>query len=108
MEKRTSAMGKIAYFFTILLMAWPVATMTGGTQDAGPATSPHVVDVTAKTFEFIPNEIHVKVGERVIIKLHSSDRAHGLKLELYPEGASQEGSPGLVFDHPQDDQKVEK
>jgi heme/copper-type cytochrome/quinol oxidase subunit 2 len=67
-----------------------------------------VIEVTAKTFEFIPNEIHVKVGERVQIKLRSSDRAHGLKLNLYPEGASEDGNPGLVFDHPQDDAKVEK
>ncbi len=64
--------------------------------------------MTAKTFEFVPNEIHVKVGERVQIKLHSADRAHGLTLNLYPEGESEDGNPGLAFDHPQDDAKVEK
>ena len=42
------------------------------------------------------------------IKLSTADRAHGLKLDLYPEGAQQAGPPGLVFDHPQDDAKVEK
>ena len=56
----------------------------------------------------MPSEIHVKMGERVRIKLRTADRAHGLKLNIYPEGASEDGNPGLVFDHPQDDAKVEK
>ena len=78
------------------------------TQEAATAVSPHVIEVIAKTFEFTPNEIHVKAGERVQIKLHSADRAHGLKLSHYPEGASEDGSPGLVFEHPQDEAKVDK
>jgi heme/copper-type cytochrome/quinol oxidase subunit 2 len=101
-------MGKIACLFAIVIVTSPIAILFARTQDTGAANPPHVIDVTAKTFEFAPNEIHVKVGERVQIKLHSADRAHGLKLDLYPEGASQEGPPGLVFDHPQDDAKVEK
>ena len=62
----------------------------------------------AKTFEFTPNEIHVKMGEPVQVKLRTADRAHGIKLNIYAEGASEDGNPGLVFDHPQDDAKVEK
>jgi heme/copper-type cytochrome/quinol oxidase subunit 2 len=50
----------------------------------------------------------VKAGEQVQIKLHTADRAHGLKLSLYPGGASEEGAPGLVFEHPQGDAKVDK
>jgi len=101
-------MGKIVSFIAIILIASPVATIVARPQAPSAANTPHVIDVTAKTFEFIPNEIHVKAGEHVQIKLHSADRAHGLKLDLYPEGASQDGPPGLVFDHPQDDAKVEK
>jgi cytochrome c oxidase subunit 2 len=101
-------MGKIACLFAILIISSPIAMLVARTRDMGAANPPHVIDVTAKTFEFTPNEIHVKAGERVQIKLHSADRAHGLKLDLYPEGASQDGAPGLVFDHPQDDAKVEK
>jgi heme/copper-type cytochrome/quinol oxidase subunit 2 len=78
------------------------------TQEPVAPVSAHVIEVIAKTFEFAPNEIHVKAGERVQIKLHSADRAHGLKLSLYPEGASEDGSPGLVFEHPQDEAKVDK
>ncbi len=91
-----------------MLFASLLATLPARTQSSGAADSPHVIEVTAKTFEFTPNEIHVKVGERVQIKLRSADRAHGLKLNIYPEGASEDGNPGLVFDLPQDDAKVEK
>ena len=101
-------MGKIASFLAIVLIVSPFATIVARPQESGVAGAPHVIVVTAKTFEFIPNEIHVKVGEHVQIQLHSADRAHGLKLDLYPEGASQDGPPGLVFEHPQDDAKVEK
>jgi plastocyanin len=31
-----------------------------------------------------------------------------VKLSLYPEGASDQGAPGLVFEQPQDDAKVDK
>jgi len=101
-------MKKNAVLFVIMLLALLSATLLARTQSSGAADSPHVIEVTAKTFEFVPNEIHVKVGERVQIKLTSADRAHGLKLDLYPEGASEDGKPGLLFDHPQDDAKVEK
>lgn len=97
-----------ARLFLIGLLASLPANLHAGTQNSGPADSPRVIEVTAKTFEFTPNEIHVKVGERVQIKLRTADRAHGLKLNIYPEGASEDGNPGLVFEHPQDEAKVEK
>jgi heme/copper-type cytochrome/quinol oxidase subunit 2 len=97
-----------ACFFVISLFASLSAVLVAGTQNAPASDSPHVIEVVAKTFEFVPNEIHVKAGERVQIKLRTADRAHGLKLNLYPEGAREDGPPGLVFDRPQDDAKVEK
>ncbi len=101
-------MTKIAYF----LAAWSLAFLSSGlvaaNQNSGAPNSPHVIEVVAKTFEFVPNEIHVKRGERVRIQLRSADRAHGLNLNLYPEGSSEDGTPGLLFDRPQDDAKVEK
>jgi heme/copper-type cytochrome/quinol oxidase subunit 2 len=101
-------MRKTAVFLVLLSFASLSATLLAKSQSSGAAESPHVIEVTAKTFEFVPNEIHIKMGERVQIKLRSVDRAHGLKLDIYPEGASEDGNPGLVFDHPQDDAKVEK
>src|SRR5579864_3189541 len=91
--------GRLAIMLSVvgaLLAPYPAKT-----QEPATPVSPHVIEVIAKTFEFTPNEIHVKAGERVQIKLHSADRAHGLKLSVYPEGASEDGAPGLVFDHPQ-------
>ena len=101
-------MRKTAGLLVLLSLASLSATLLARTQSSGAADSLHVVEVTAKTFEFMPSEIHVKMGERVQIKLRTADRAHGLKLNIYPEGASEDGNPGLVFDHPQDDAKVEK
>ncbi len=101
-------MKKAAHLFVIVSLAFLSAKLTAQTQSSGAADSPHVIEVTAKTFEFTPSEIHVKMGERVQIKLRTADRAHGLNLSIYPEGASEDGNPGLVFDHPQDDAKVEK
>jgi cytochrome c oxidase subunit 2 len=101
-------MRKAAYLLVLLSLGSVLATLLASTQGSGAAHSPHVIEVTAKTFEFMPSEIHVKMGERVQIKLSSADRAHGLKLDIYSEGATEDGNPGLVFDHPQDDAKVEK
>lgn len=44
-------------------------------------TSPNVVDISAKRFEFTPKEIHVRAGEPVTIRLNSTDRAHGLLIK---------------------------
>ena len=101
-------MRKTAYLSVLLSLASLSATLLARDQSSGAADSAHVIEVTAKTFEFIPNEIHVKRGERVQIRLRSADRAHGLNLNLYPEGSSEDGTPGLLFDRPQDDAKVEK
>ena len=101
-------MRKTTYLSISILLASFSATLIARTQSSGAADSPRVIEVIAKTFEFTPNEIHVKMGERVQIKLQTADRAHGLKLNIYPEGASEDGNPGLFFDHPQDDAKVEK
>jgi len=100
-------MRKVAYLsFVVLVASW--STLIGRGQSSAAADSAHVIEMTAKKFEFVPNEVHVKVGERVQIKLRSADRAHGLNLNIYPEGSSENGNPGLVFGHPQDDAKVEK
>jgi cytochrome c oxidase subunit II len=101
-------MNKTTRRFAVLLFAFLSAGFLAWSQDSPVSSSHHVIQIVAKKFEFTPNEIHVKAGEWVQIKLSTADRAHGLKLNLYPEGASEDGNPGLVFDHPQDDAKVEK
>jgi cytochrome c oxidase subunit 2 len=67
-----------------------------------------VIEVNAKKYEFMPNEIHVKQGEKVELRVHSLDVTHGIKLDLYPEGAKSKDVPGLVFDQPDQNGKVQK
>jgi len=43
------------------------------------ADGPRRIEVTAKRFEYIPAEITVKKGEPVVLVLHSTDVAHGIK-----------------------------
>lgn len=67
-----------------------------------------VIEVSAKKYEFTPDEIRVKKGTRVELKVHSIDETHGIKLDIHPEGSTDKSSPGLVFDNPEDNGKVEK
>ena len=67
-----------------------------------------VITVNAKKYEFRPGEIHVHKGVRVELKIHSEDVVHGAKLNLYPEGSSDKGAPGLLFSDPAENGKVEK
>ena len=45
------------------------------------AQEPKVVEITAKRFAFIPNEITLKKGETVKLKIVSEDVTHGLYLK---------------------------
>ncbi len=73
-----------------------------------PAEQVKVIEMTAKKYEYSPNEIHVKKGTRVQLKIRPLDRTHGFKISPYPEGTEQSGPPGLRFDPPQDNWKIEK
>ena len=43
------------------------------------AQTPRRIEVTAKRFEYVPAEISIKKGEPVVLVLHSTDVAHGVK-----------------------------
>jgi len=74
----------------------------------GQTGTPRVIEVSAKKYEFSPAEIKVKKGEKIELKVHSVDETHGVKLNVYPEGAKDKGTPGLVFDQPAENGKVSK
>lgn len=57
--------------------------------------SVQVVEMTAKKYAYSPDEIRVKMGTRVQLKIRATDRTHGFKIRLYPEGAPEKGEPGL-------------
>ncbi len=81
-------------------------------QQQNPATPAaqqvQTIEMTAKKYEYTPGEIRVKKGARVQLKIRALDRTHGFKISLYPEGAAESGTPGLRFEPPQDNWKLEK
>jgi len=94
--------------FSGLFLLLAIVFGQGSKAETGGADSPQVIDVIAKSYEFMPSEIHVRKGARVRLRLRTADRAHGLMLDIYPEGTPPVGNPGLIFAHPQDTAKVER
>jgi len=67
-----------------------------------------VVAMTAKKYDYSPDEIRVKQGTRVQLKIRATDRTHGFKFRLYPEGSPEEGEPGLQMKDNQNAFKLEQ
>ena len=44
------------------------------------AAEPRVIELTARRFIYTPNEIALKVGERVVVAIQSIDFVHGMNL----------------------------
>jgi cytochrome c oxidase subunit II len=81
--------------------AFPTTNAQAG-QDA------QVIEVTAKKYEYTPSPIRVKRGAQVQLKITSLDKTHGIKINLYPDGADAKGGPGLTFASDSDCFKIEK
>jgi cytochrome c oxidase subunit II len=101
---------RIAKLLVVSVVAAGIPITVGGVRSANAQADANtkVIEVSAKKYEFSPSEIHVPKGTRVELKVHSVDETHGVKLEVYPEGAKDKGTPGLVFDHPDENGKVAK
>jgi cytochrome c oxidase subunit 2 len=57
-------------------------------------TAPRRIEVLARRFEFVPNQITVKKGEPVILVLRSEDVTHGIKFrELNLDTEIHKGHP---------------
>jgi cytochrome c oxidase subunit 2 len=67
-----------------------------------------VVEMTAKKYDYSPDEIRVKQGTRVQLKIRAIDRTHGFKIRLYPEGTPEKGEPGLRMADNQNNFKLEE
>ena len=65
---------------TVRTAAFPAALFLVWTLAAGQTESPRRIEITAKKFAYDPNEITVKVGEPVVLVLHSSDVTHGFEV----------------------------
>ena len=54
-----------------------LAAVAPKTNLASAAVNPKVIVISAKKFQFTPNEITIKKGEPVILRMTSTDRVHG-------------------------------
>ena len=66
MNKARSAVVLLALFF-----------LAGAAYAADTAAEPQVIKITAKRFEYNPNEIRIKAGVPVVFEFTSLDRVHG-------------------------------
>jgi cytochrome c oxidase subunit 2 len=107
-EKEGIVHRTIELTLTIISLTFAAHSIVMAAIAAAQTSAPRVIEVSAKKYEFTPAEIHVKKGERVELKLHSADEAHGIKIDVYPEGPKDKTKPGLLFDHPETNGKVEK
>jgi cytochrome c oxidase subunit 2 len=64
--------------------------------------SAQVIEVTAKKYEYSASPIHVKSGTKVQLKITASDHDHGFKIATVPDGATTNGTAGLIFASSQD------
>jgi cytochrome c oxidase subunit 2 len=91
-----------------LLLAGLSSARTQQNPSPSSADAPTVISMTAKSYDFDPQQVHVKKGARVQLRIRATDRAHGIRFNLYPAGADENGPPGLRFEHPQDEWKLDK
>ena len=73
-----------------------------------PDQNVQVIDMTAKKYVFSPSPVHVKKGSKVQLRITATDREHGFKINVYPDGGDTKGAPGLAFTAPQDCWKLPK
>ena len=58
--------------------------------------APRVIDVKAKKYDFDPSVIEVQEGERVVLRVTSTDRLHGIGIKKF--GISREVPKGQTVD----------
>ncbi|MEA2239945.1 MAG: cytochrome c oxidase subunit [Thermoanaerobaculia bacterium] len=104
-------MNRFNKFLIALLLTLSLAAATALV--AQPGTTPRVVEINAKKFEFTPNVVTLKKDEPVTIHFTSTDRAHGLfikalKIDLDADAGKpaevtitphEAGSFGAICDH---------
>ena len=98
--KRSSAL-----FVAVILFA---ACYAGSAHALQADQNVQTIEVIAKKYDFTPSPIRVKQGTTVRLKITATDRAHGIKVDPYPDGAKDKGEPGLVFTPKQECVKLEK
>ena len=65
----------------VCLLVALCAPAIGPAQESAADLPPHEIRITVKKYEYQPNVIHVKEGERVRLILTALDRKHGFELK---------------------------
>jgi len=81
--------------FAVLLLS--SALVRGGPAQSATQAAGSETKITAKKYEFDPNVITVKSGERVKLVITALDHDHGFKISFVPDGAGKNSKPGLIF-----------
>ena len=81
----------VATISVVTLLAASCAVLAPHTTRSAPE---QVIHMTAKKFEYSPNEITVKKGVPVVLEITSLDRDHGFKLREF--GVRADIKPGQV------------
>jgi cytochrome c oxidase subunit 2 len=58
--------------------------------------APRVIEIKAKKYDFEPSTIEVQQGERVVLRVTSTDRLHGIGIKKF--GVSREVPKGQTVD----------
>ena len=84
---KTTTINKIDKIINTILLAGvceiglgvfpPAINLAHAIEPASATVNPQVIEIIAKKFAFTPNEITIKKGEPVILRLTSADRVHG-------------------------------
>jgi cytochrome c oxidase subunit II len=70
-------------FAMLVLSAAPLLDARPAQAAAPGAAQAHEIQMTAKKYEFSPDPVRVKKGERVRLIITATDRDHGFKLEAF-------------------------
>lgn len=65
------------YRWMLFAPALALALLLGSVGHSAYAAGPRVIDITAKRFGFTPEQITLKKGETVTLRVHSEDVTHG-------------------------------
>ena len=63
-----------------LLLAFLLAALLSGCARKPPSER---INITMKKYEFVPAEIHVKRGQRVLLVITSADTQHGFHVDAF-------------------------
>jgi len=88
---------RLGLLLFLAIVVWAAAPFEARSQ-----ASPRVIDITAKRFEFTPNQLTLKKGEPLILRVTSMDVTHGFfNRPLKIDGLVEPGKPLQVAINPQ-------